>query len=52
MMTRLALTAAGLLLAAQATEVVTGTQQEFRKVVQDSMVKNAVLVKAVGLKAD
>ncbi|MDO8596979.1 MAG: tripartite tricarboxylate transporter substrate-binding protein [Sulfuricaulis sp.] len=40
------------LLAAQATEVVTGTSQEFRKVVLDSMAKNALLVKAVGLKAD
>lgn len=40
------------LLAAQATEVVTGTSQEFRKVVLDSMAKNAVLVKSVGLKAD
>lgn len=40
------------LLAAQATEVVTGTPQEFRKVVQDSMAKNAVLVKAVGLKIE
>ena len=40
------------LLASQATEVVTGTPQEFRKVVQDSMAKNAVLVKAVGLKVD
>ena len=40
------------LLAAQATEVVTGTPQEFRKVVQDSMAKNALLVKAVGLKVE
>jgi tripartite-type tricarboxylate transporter receptor subunit TctC len=40
------------LLAAQGTEVVTGTSQEFRKVVQDSMVKNATVVKAVGLKLE
>ena len=40
------------LLASQATEVVTGTSQEFRKVVQDSMAKNALLVKAVGLKVE
>jgi len=40
------------LLAAQATEVVTGTPQEFRKVVQDSMAKNAQVVKAVGLKIE
>ena len=40
------------LLAAQATEVVTGTPQEFRKVVQDSMIKNAQVVKAVGLKIE
>ena len=37
-------------LAVQATEVVTGTPEEFRKLVQDSMVKNAKVVKAVGLK--
>ena len=36
-------------LAAQGTEIVTGTPEEFRKVVQDSMVKNARVVKAVGL---
>jgi len=36
-------------LAVQATEVVTGTPEEFRKLVQDSMVKNAKVVKAVGL---
>ena len=36
-------------LAAQGTEIVTGTPEEFRKVVQDSMVKNAKVVKAVGL---
>ena len=40
------------LLAAQGTEVVTGTSQEFRKVVQDSMAKNALVVKAVGLKLE
>ncbi len=40
------------LLAAQGTEVVTGTAQEFRKVVQDSMAKNALVVKAVGLKLE
>jgi tripartite-type tricarboxylate transporter receptor subunit TctC len=40
------------LLAAQGTEVVTGTSQEFRKVVQDSMAKNAMVVKAVGLKLE
>ncbi len=40
------------LLAAQGTEVVTGTPQEFRKVVQDSMAANRLVVKAVGLKAD
>lgn len=40
------------LLAAQATEVVTGTSQDFRNVVRDSMMKNAQVVKAVGLKAE
>jgi tripartite-type tricarboxylate transporter receptor subunit TctC len=40
------------LLAAQGTEVVTGTSQEFREVVRDSMAKNAVVIKTVGLKAD
>ena len=34
------------LLAAQGTEVVTGTSQEFREVVRDSMAKNALVVKA------
>jgi len=38
--------------AAQGTEVVTGTSQEFTKVVRDSMVQNAVVVKAVGLTAE
>ncbi|MDP1717801.1 MAG: tripartite tricarboxylate transporter substrate-binding protein, partial [Burkholderiales bacterium] len=36
----------------QATEVVTSTPEEFRKLVQDSMVKNAKVVKAVGLIAN
>ncbi|MDP2238968.1 MAG: tripartite tricarboxylate transporter substrate-binding protein [Burkholderiales bacterium] len=36
----------------QATEVVTGTPEEFRKLVKDSMAKNAKVVKAVGLKAN
>jgi tripartite-type tricarboxylate transporter receptor subunit TctC len=36
----------------QATEVVVRGPEEFRKVVQDSMIKNAVVVKAVGLKAE
>ncbi len=40
------------LLASQATEVVTGTSQEFREVVRASMAKNALVVKAVGLKAE
>jgi tripartite-type tricarboxylate transporter receptor subunit TctC len=40
------------LLAAQATEVVTGTSEQFREVVRDSLAKNAQVVKAVGLKAD
>ena len=40
------------LLAAQATEVVTGTPEEFRKVIADSLVKNAKVIKAIGLKAE
>ncbi len=40
------------LLAAQGTEVVTGTSQEFREVVRDSIAKNALVVKAVGLKVE
>jgi tripartite-type tricarboxylate transporter receptor subunit TctC len=40
------------LLAAQGTEVVTGTSQQFRAVVRDSMAKNALVVKAVGLKLE
>jgi len=39
-------------LAVQGTEVVTGTPEEFRKLVQDSMAKNAKVVKAVGLKIE
>lgn len=39
-------------LAVQATEVVTGTPEEFRKVVADSLVKNAKVIKAVGLSAN
>jgi tripartite-type tricarboxylate transporter receptor subunit TctC len=39
-------------LAAQATEVVTGTPEDFRKVVQDSLTKNARVVRAVGLKVE
>ncbi|MEQ1772828.1 MAG: tripartite tricarboxylate transporter substrate-binding protein [Burkholderiales bacterium] len=40
------------LLATQATEVVTGTPEEFRKVIADSLVKNAKVIKAIGLKAE
>jgi tripartite-type tricarboxylate transporter receptor subunit TctC len=36
----------------QATEIVIRGPAEFRKVVQDSMVSNAKLVKAVGLTAN
>ena len=39
-------------LAVQATEVVTGTAEQFRKVVQDSLVKNAKVIKIVGLTAN
>ncbi len=39
-------------LAVQATEVVTGTPEELRKLVQNSMAQNAKLVKAVGLKIE
>jgi tripartite-type tricarboxylate transporter receptor subunit TctC len=39
-------------LATQATEVVTGTPEEFRKVVQDAMAKNAKVIKVIGLKAE
>ncbi len=40
------------LLAAQATDLATGTPEEFRKVVADSLVKNARVIKTVGLKVD
>jgi tripartite-type tricarboxylate transporter receptor subunit TctC len=40
------------LLAAQATDVVTGTAEEFRKLVADAMVKNAKVIKAIGLKVE
>ena len=40
------------LLVAQATEVVTGTPEEFRKVIADSLVKNAKVIKVIGLKAE
>ena len=40
------------LLVAQATEVVTGTPEEFRKVIADSLVKNAKVIKAIGLKVE
>ncbi len=40
------------LLAAQATEVVVTTGEEFRNIVRDSMAKNALVIKAVGLKVD
>ena len=40
------------LLAAQATDLVTSTPDEFRKVVADSMAKNAKVIKAVGLKVE
>ena len=40
------------LLAAQATEVVIGTPEELRKLVQDSLVKNAKVIKAIGLKVE
>ena len=40
------------LLAVQATEIVIRGPAEFRKVVQESMVKNGKVIKAVGLKVD
>lgn len=40
------------LMATQATELVLGTSEEFRKVIADSMVKNAKVIKAVGLKSE
>ncbi len=39
-------------LAVQATEVVTGTPEEFRKVVQASLVSNAKVIKLIGLTAN
>ena len=39
-------------MAVQATEIVIRGPAEFRKVVEESMVKNASVVKAIGLKAD
>lgn len=39
-------------LAIQATEVVTGTPEEFRKLVQESVAKNGKLVRTVGLKVE
>jgi tripartite-type tricarboxylate transporter receptor subunit TctC len=39
-------------LAVQATEVLTGTPAEFRKVVQDSLASNAKVIKAIGLTAN
>jgi tripartite-type tricarboxylate transporter receptor subunit TctC len=39
-------------LAVQGTEIVIRGPEEFRKVVRDSMVQNAIVVKAVGLKAE
>jgi tripartite-type tricarboxylate transporter receptor subunit TctC len=39
-------------LALQATEVVTGTPEEFRKVVQASLASNAKVIKAIGLTAN
>ena len=40
------------LLAAQATDLQIGSPEEFRKVIADSLVKNAKIIKAVGLKAE
>jgi tripartite-type tricarboxylate transporter receptor subunit TctC len=40
------------LMIAQATEVVIGSSEEFRKVIADSMEKNAKVIKAIGLKAE
>jgi tripartite-type tricarboxylate transporter receptor subunit TctC len=39
-------------LAVQATEVVTGTPEQFRKVVQASLVSNAKVIKVIGLTAN
>ena len=40
------------LLAAQATEVVTGSSDDFRRVIAESLAKNTKVIKAVGLKAE
>jgi tripartite-type tricarboxylate transporter receptor subunit TctC len=40
------------LMATQATEVVIGSSEQFRKVIADSMEKNAKVIKAIGLKAE
>jgi tripartite-type tricarboxylate transporter receptor subunit TctC len=40
------------LMAAQATEVVIGSSEEFRRVIADSLAKNASVIKAIGLKAE
>jgi tripartite-type tricarboxylate transporter receptor subunit TctC len=40
------------LMAAQATEVMIGSSEEFRKVIADSLEKNAKVIKAIGLKAE
>lgn len=40
------------LYAAQATDVVVGTAEEFRKVVADAMTKNAKVIKAIDLKVE
>ncbi len=40
------------LMAAQATDVVIGTSEAFRKVIADSLDKNTKVIKAIGLKAE
>ena len=40
------------LMTAQATEVLIGTSEEFRKVIANSLVQNAKVIKAIGLKAE
>jgi tripartite-type tricarboxylate transporter receptor subunit TctC len=40
------------LMTAQATEVVISSSEEFRKVIADSLAKNAKVIKAIGLKAE
>jgi len=40
------------LLAKQATEVVTGTGEDLRKLIAESLAKNAKVIKTIGLKAD